>query len=787
MKKNLLFFVFLIHVNSFTFSQIITTFAGGGLGVGDSAIKVGMQPNGVTLDTLTRILYISDGINNAIRSINVSTDIVGNSAGNGTPGYTGNGGPAAAAQLNNAQGVCLDKSGNLYEADYANNAIRIVNTSGIISTFAGIGVAGYSGDGGPATAAELRGPNEVESDSKGNIYISEYFNQRIRKVNTSGIITTIAGNGVRGFSGNGGPATAAELFNPDGVCADTAGNIYISDEDGENIRKVDTSGIIHAFAGTNSGGFSGDGGPATAAEIFSPSTVFADVHGNVFFGDQNNNRIRMINTSGIITTVAGNGAHGFSGDGGPATAAEIYFPQGIYVDNLGNMYIADYGNYRTRMVNTSGIISTIAGNGSLGYYGNGVPATNAELLLPEGISIDKSGNMYIADNVNYRVHTINTSGIIYTIAGNGYDGFSGDGGQATAAELDYPTGVTTDLSGNVYISDEYNQRVRSVNSSGIIITFAGDTTVGGFSGDGGPATAAELYYPIGLDFDSVTGSVYIADAGNNRIRIVNSSGIISTIAGISIGGYSGDGGPATAAELAFPAGVIIDSVGNIYIADESNNVVRKINTSGIISTIAGNGTSGYSGDSGPATAAELYYPYSLAIDKSGDIFIADNLNTVIRKVDPTGVITTYAGDAVKGFSGDGGFADIAELHGPNGITIDTAGNLYVVDNFNNRIRKITPPDITTGLNKSGRSIISPEVNVYPVPGNGLVYVSLNGNGYTGLKIYDVFSNEIYSLVLDAAQQNKGVSINIMGVSNGVYFMQVKNRNRVINKRIVIEK
>ena len=340
----------------------------------------------------------------------------------------------------------------------------------------------------------------------------------------------------------------------------------------------------------------------------------------------------------IITTIAGKGTIGYSGDGGPATAAELFFPSGVTVDGSGNVYIADYENHRIRKINTSGIISTIAGNGSQGYSGDGGPATAAELYYPYGVAVDGSGNVYVADDFNFRVRKINTAGIISTIAGNGGAGYSGDGGPATNAEIDRPFGIAVDGSGNVYIGSQFNNLVLKVNTSGVISTLAGNGT-GGYAGDGGAATAAELKNPYGVAVDG-SGNVYIADYGNSVIRKVNTSGTISTIAGDSIAGYSGDGGAATAAELAGAIGVRVDGSGNLYIADVGNSRIRKVNSLGIISTIAGNGTAGYSGDGGPATVAELNGPSDVAVDESGNVYIADQNDNVIQKVSGNGLFVT---------------------------------------------------------------------------------------------------------------------------------------------------
>jgi sugar lactone lactonase YvrE len=340
------------------------------------------------------------------------------------------------------------------------------------------------------------------------------------------------------------------------------------------------------------------------------------------------------------------------------------------------------------------MIDTVAGTGTAGYSGDGGAATAAKLNTPLCITVDSSGNIYIADTYNNRIRKVNTSGIITTVAGNGTVGYSGDGGAATAAQLFYPAGITIDISGNLYIADWRNNRIRKVNTSGIISTVAGTGTAG-YSGDGGAATAAQVNNPIGVTIDS-TGNIYIADRDNRRIRKVNTSGIISTVAGTGTAGYSGDGGAATAAQLNNPTGVSIDSTGNIYIADLINNRIRKVNTSGIISTVAGTGTAGYSGDGGAATAAMLYNPYQITVDSNDNIYIADTYNNRIRKVDTSGIISTVAGNGTQGHSGDGGDPTGAQLNTPRGVTVDSSGNICIADTNNNRIRKVYDVPVCTG-------------------------------------------------------------------------------------------
>jgi RHS repeat-associated protein len=332
--------------------------------------------------------------------------------------------------------------------------------------------------------------------------------------------------------------------------------------------------------------------------------------------------------------VAGNGTAGHSGDGGPATSAELSYPSGVAVDTAGNIYIADSTNNRIRKVAAStGDISTVAGNGTAGYSGDGGAATSAELSNPIGVVVDAAGNIYIADEVNNRIREVTAStGIITTVAGDGTRGYSGDGGAATSAELYYPFGVSVDAAGNIYIADYGNARVRKVTAStGIITTVAGGGTAG--VGDGGAATSAELCDPSGVALDAA-GDIYIADACNNRIRKVTAStGDISTVAGNGTAGYSGDAGSATSAELDFPIAVAVDTGGNFYIADYANDRVRRVTaSSGEISTVAGNGTLGYSGDGGAATTAELADPHDVALDYAGNLYIADPLNERIRAV-----------------------------------------------------------------------------------------------------------------------------------------------------------
>jgi uncharacterized protein (TIGR03437 family) len=323
-----------------------------------------------------------------------------------------------------------------------------------IKTFAGSGVSGYTGDNGPAANAQLNYPWAVAVDSAGSLYIADTYNQCIRKV-SNGVIVTVAGNGTPGYSGDNGPATSAQLNYPSGVAVDSAGNIYIADYFNQRIRKV-SNGVIATVAGVGTWGFSGDNGPAANAQLYGPNGVAVDSAGNVYIADTFNYRVRKI-SNGVITTVAGGGS--VLGDGGPATSALLGLPYAVAVDSAGSLYIADAGANRIRKV-SSGAITTVAGNGTIGYSGDGGPATSAQLYDPFGVAVDSTGNLYIADTGNARVREVQ-NGVISTVAGNGTPGYSGDGGPAGSAMLDYPSGVAVGP-GIVYVSDADNQRIRAL-------------------------------------------------------------------------------------------------------------------------------------------------------------------------------------------------------------------------------------------------------------------------------------------------------------------------------------
>jgi sugar lactone lactonase YvrE len=607
-------------------------------------------------------------------------------AGTGTlPGFSGDGGPATSAVFGAITDVFVDGSGNVFISDSGNQRVREVSAAtGIINTVAGNGNPGFGGDGGSATSAELFNPQGIFVDGLGNIFIADLSNQRIRKV-TAGVISTVAGNGTLGFSGDSGPPTTAELFNPTGVAVDGSGNIFIADTGNSRVREV-SGGVINTVAGTGVAAFSGDGGPAISARLASPQRVFVDSSGNLYISDATE-RIREV-VGGIINTVAGNGIFGFTGDGGAATSAEIASPLSISVDGSGNIFFSNLSGIR-EVLHASGNIITVIGNSAFGYSGDNGPAASAQLFAPEGVAVDSFGNVFFADAGNYRIREVVAStGIIQTVAGNGTAGFSGDGGPATSAQIQPGEGLAVDSSGNIFFVDRpaagliTSCRIREVvASTGNIRTVAGNGNCVN-SGDGGPATSAGLGLPDGLSVDQ-SGRIFITQVSSPRVRMVTAvGGTITTVAGNGTIGFSGDSGPATSAALNNPTGVYANGV--LFIADDGNARVRETFVGGTISTIAGNGISGYTGDGGPATSAEIV-PLGISGDNFGDIFISGG--NVIRGV-TSGIIQTVAGVGYPGFAGDGGPATSAVFDNPTFMAVNSAGDLIITDTNNARIRMV---------------------------------------------------------------------------------------------------
>lgn len=418
-------------------------------------------------------------------------------------------------------------------------------------------------------------------------------------------------------------------------------------------------------------------------------------------------------------------------------------------------------------------ITTVAGSGKM--LGDGGKATSANLLNPSGVCTDINGNLYIADWLNDRIRKVDASGTITTIAGNGIQGFSGDGGPATAAELYGPVGVFVDAPGNTFIVDCGNQRIRKVSPTGIITTMAGNGNYA-YAGDGGPATNASFKGPAQVTGDNY-GNLFISDVFNHCIRKIDASGNISTITGNGSPGFSGDGGPANLAQLFYPSGVTVDYAGNIFIADAGNSCIRKIDNTGIITTVAGNHTPGFSGDDGAATAAQLYYPAEVSVDNAGDIFISDSYSSRVRMVNSSGIIFTIAGNGIEVFSGDGGFAQEASFYNPYQTFLDNKGDIFIADMFNNRIRELIPDNSNPNFDKN--------VVIFPSPNQGRFTISVPGlMANLQLNIYNVLGQKLFESVI-----NSGFTlINMPQVSTGVYLYMLKNSSgsSIASGKFVIE-
>jgi cysteine-rich repeat protein len=594
---------------------------------------------------------------------------------------------ATTVALANPQGLAADGRGRIFIADASNHRIRRIDEDGSMITIAGTGTSGDTGDGGAATSAELFAPGGVAVDGLGRVFVSDTSNHRLRMIDVTGMIVTIAGTGEPGYNGDGLPASLAKLDSPSGVAVDGLGRIYVADTGNHVIRRIDIDGTIATIAGTpQADGFGGDGGLPFSALLNTPYGVTVDALGRVLIADTLNSRIRRIELDGTLATIAGTGAIGFNGDGIPATTAELAGPLAVAVDELGRVVISDGVNERIRRIALDGTISTIAGTGAAGYGGDGSAATAALLSLPFGVAVDTQGRIAIADRSNHRIRRIATDGTISTVGGSGTFGLGGDATEATSAQLASPFDLAIDSMGRIYLTDTLHHCVRRIELDGTIRTIAG-TGLAGYSGDGGPATNAQMHAPNGVAIDAQDRLV-IADTFNHRIRRIDASGTITTIAGIGVNGSTGDGGLATSARLSNPNDVAIDPQGRVLIADTYNSKIRRIETDGTITTYAGTGTSGYDGDDVAATTTRLAFPYNLWVDDAGRAVIADTANHRVRRVDLDGIITTLAGNGTAGSGGNGGPATSAQLNGPQGTRADSQGRILIADGGNHQIRRI---------------------------------------------------------------------------------------------------
>lgn len=723
-----------------------------------------------------------------------------------------NSGRAIDAPLISVDGVAVDSDGTIFAADSNNNFVVRITTGGVLTIVAGTGVAGVSSDGIAATSATLSFISAVALDASGNLYLTD--GNRVRTLTPEGIIRTVAGNGSNNYPfGDGGPAIYASINSPHSLAFDAAGNLYIAENQG--VRKVDTNGVISTVV--KAYGLLG-----TGAQLGFAQTIALDAKGTLYISDLYNHRVWKADGSGNLSAFAGNGEYGVSGDGGPAISAQLRVGR-IALDPAGNLYIGDGDTIRK--VTPDGIISTIAqlkslyllardstgfylagsvgqlfkmgpngaitlvaGSGTQRFFGDGGPAINAQLGWPDGVVVGPDGSVYISDSTNNRIRKVVPDGIITTVAGTASYGFSGDGGPATSAQLHYPRGLALDAVGALYVADVSNSRIRKINPDGTIRTVAGNGKPG-FSGDGGPATEAQLYYPQGVAIDSTTGNLYIADSANYRIRMVTPQGTISTVVGNGQNGFSGDGGSAVNSRLSSPSAVAVDAGGSLYIVDStvcypapcatpadtpylSNQRIRKVDIRGVISTIAGNGEDGFSGDGGPATSAALCFPEGVAMDAAGNVYILDSGNNRIRKIDSKGTISTVAISPGRGRSGYAGLGLSVDdyLKSGGAVAVDSAGSLYIADLLNYRVLKVTGPATpfflhSAVVNAASLLLGSPNVGLAP----GAIVSIFGQNLATGLQSA---SPPLPTLLLDSRVTIDNLPVPLLFVSPGQINAQI---------------
>jgi len=588
------------------------------------------HPIGVAVDGTWNV-YVADTENATIRKI-TADGVVTTLAG--TAGVAGSAdGTGAAARFHFPTGVAVDGTGNVYVADQGNDIIRKITPEGVVTTLAG--TAGSVGrKDGTGSAAQFYAPAGVTVDSAGNVYVADWGNITVRKITPDGVVTTLAGTPAQRGSADGTGA-AARFSLPFGVAVDSAGNVYVAEEDNNTIRKITAAGVVTTLAGTAGTSGSADGTGAAARFDF-PASVAVDSAGNLYVADSSNSTIRKVTAGGVVTTLAGTAGMFGSADGTSATA-RFNQPVGVAVDSVGNVYVVDQFNHAIRMVTVAGVVATLAGTAGSGSA-DGTGAT-ARFTLPSSVAVDSAGNVYVADRLNHTIRKITIAGVVTTLAGTAGLQDSADGTGA-AARFNFPSGVAVDSADNVYVADEANFTIRKVTAAGVVTTLAG--TAGMFGSVDGAGATARFTEPSSVAVDSAS-NLYVADALNNTIRKVTAAGLVTTLAGNAGSAGSADGtGPA--ARFNRPIGVAVDSADNIYVADALNHTIRKVTVAGAVTTLAG--TAGMQGSAdGTGAAARFNHPGGVVVDSAGNLYIADTGNSIIRKVTPTGTTTTVAGTA----------------------------------------------------------------------------------------------------------------------------------------------
>ncbi len=589
---------------------------------------------------------------------------------------------ATQAALAQTYGVAVAPDGTLYVSDTLNHIVASASPQGVLQVLIGTGKAGYSGDGGPGTAAQLNGPTHLVLDSKGNLYINDIGNKCIRKFN-NGVVTTVAKapNGITGMAVDATGVLYVATFGDPGVLRPP--NPVVAKLVGSELQVIAGGSL----------GIGGPGDPSGGFPFFFISSICVGPDSTIYVADIN--AVWAFREGNTVSLAAGGSPFGSPDDGISASAAKVQSAAGMQIDAQGNLLLSIPDESRVRIVKArDGSIFTIAGvYQKTGFSGDGGPAQSAWLTSPAGLALDAAGNIFIADGPRVRRVAGET---ISTAAGNGHQPFfGGDGQAATSAFLNFPSSVAMNSQGSLFIADQGNNRIRRVAADGNISTFAGTGAIA-FRGDGGPADAAALSTPSALAIDR-TGNVFVADESNKRIRRIEPNGPVTTFAGNGSDTYSPDGTATAQSALGYVVSLAADANGNIYAVETSQHRVRKISADGTISTIAGNGQMSYSGDGGPATNAGMD-PQGIAVDSAGVLYVADTANNRIRKVEG-GTVTTFAGNGYSGFLGDGGPATSASLSQPLSLALDATGNLFVC--IYGGVRKINPAGIISTIAGTG--------------------------------------------------------------------------------------
>jgi sugar lactone lactonase YvrE len=654
------------------------------------------SPAGVAVDTDGN-LVVADTQNHVIRKITAS-GVVTTVAGMAGVGGSADG-TASTAQFLGPQGVAVDSVGNVFVADSGNHTIRKIPPNGVTTTVAGL--AGASGNtDGTGTTARFGNPFGVAVDGGGNLFVSDsYFHgssrsplydQAIRKITATGVVTTLVTT-TNSFSSSNldGAAGTARIGEPRGIAVDGGGNVFFADYGNDTIRLLSPDGMITTVAGMGSFQGQGDFADSTGANarFSNPSGLAVNWSGSLFVADTGNNAIRQITASRVVTTLAGSANNIGAGADGFGSEARFHQPEGVTVDRQGNVYVADTSNFTVRRISAEGVVTTLAGAWGVSSSVDGA-GDAARFAYPGGLAVGSDGNIFVADSVNCTVRRITAEGVVTTVAGKTRVPGTIDG-VGSAAEFTFPEGIALDRSGNLFVTDSRSNVIRKVTPAGVVTTFAGAADLeGSADGTGG---GASFFGPKGIALDS-QGNFFVADSYNHTIRKITVGGVVTTVAGMA-GAQGNVDGPGSVARFHNPIGVALDGAGNILVADAGNNTVRKITAGGLVTTVAGSPTGQGGMVDGAGSLARFSLPWGIAVDASGSILVCDYGNSAIRRITSDGMVTTLAG----GLGNLDGAANLARFNSPYGVAMDDSGNVFVADTYDQTIRKITTDGVVTTL------------------------------------------------------------------------------------------